>query len=428
MPSIHNRVLHKLYHAARQDGVAYATKHLYSYGAKLYKSYALARKAIPLESVFPFASPTGSAQEKLALFQSLHPTILIDHMCGGGANAFAQQWLIRHIAEGGAVARWTYLSGLNLYLLELENAQHRLFIKERSFERMIQCIQWLSPSKILLNELVSWPQIETTLSYLQSFLSTPLEVWVHDYFCICPSYSLMNSNNSYCGLPGIAVCDLCLPVNHNVPAHTPENITAWRKQWEEFLQKAAAIYVPDKSVQDLLEQVYPNLHAKAQVVPHAPLAQWAPLPPPKHITPPVIGVIGHITNHKGATIVQELVTMLESHCSDARVVVIGELDLPVTSSKLTVTKAYRHADLPEIIAAHGITVGLVPSLWPETFSYTALEVTQLGLPLVCFNLGAQAQRAKVYPHGFIAKTMDANGCLQACLLAHNHAISYLQSS
>jgi glycosyltransferase involved in cell wall biosynthesis len=418
MANLYSHILLNLYRNAQQCGITYATKCLYQYGIKLYNNYTLAKKAIPLRSIFPIASNATYAQKKLTIFQSLHATILIDHSCGGGANAFSQQWIKRHIAEGGAVGRWIYLSGLDMYLLQLESAHHRLFIKEHSFERIAQCVQWLSPCKLLVNELVSWPQIGKILSFLQSLDSVPLEVWVHDYFCVCPSYSLMNSENKYCRVPEIAICDHCLPRNSNVPAHTPTSIMTWRKQWSEFLKHAVVIYVPDKSVQDIVEQVYPNLHAKLQVVPHAPLAQWLPLAPPKQTTPPVIGVIGHITRNKGARIVQDLVAMLEDHHSEARVVVVGEFDLPTTSAKLIVTKSYSHSSLPEIITAHGITVGLVPSLCPETFSYTALEITQLGLPLVCFDLGAQAQRANQYQYGFIAKTMDARGCLQACLLAH----------
>ena len=39
---------------------------------------------------------------------------------------------------------------------------------------------------------------------------------------------------------------------------------------------------------------------------------------------------------------------------------------------------------------YGITDWLIPSIWPETFSYTTHEAIATGLPVWSFDLGAQA--------------------------------------
>jgi hypothetical protein len=45
--------------------------------------------------------------------------------------------------------------------------------------------------------------------------------------------------------------------------------------------------------------------------------------------------------------------------------------------------------------------------------YVAQEIIQLGLPLVCLDMGAQGEKARQYAKGFPATTPDAFGCLRA---------------
>jgi 1,4-dihydroxy-2-naphthoate octaprenyltransferase len=48
-----------------------------------------------------------------------------------------------------------------------------------------------------------------------------------------------------------------------------------------------------------------------------------------------------------------------------------------------------------------ITEFLVPSICPETYSYTTDEIMQMGYPLIVFDLGAPAERVKNYELGKI---------------------------
>lgn len=50
-----------------------------------------------------------------------------------------------------------------------------------------------------------------------------------------------------------------------------------------------------------------------------------------------------------------------------------------------------------------ITKFLVPSICPETFSYTTDEIMQMGYPLIVFNLGAPAERVKNYEFGKVVE-------------------------
>lgn len=52
--------------------------------------------------------------------------------------------------------------------------------------------------------------------------------------------------------------------------------------------------------------------------------------------------------------------------------------------------SYEWRDLPGLVARYGISAWLIPSVWPETFSFTTHEAIATGLPVFCFDLGAQA--------------------------------------
>jgi hypothetical protein len=132
----------------------------------------------------------------------------------------------------------------------------------------------------------------------------------------------------------------------------------------------------------------------------------------------VLGIIGNITRHKGAGLVEDLTRLITARHIDLRVVVIGALESGLRSPPLLVTGPYEHDRLPDLLLRHKVTVCLVPSPLPETFCYVSQEIEMLGLPLVCLDRGAQGTRARRYAKGYAAPSPDAGGCLGAVLQAH----------
>ena len=124
-----------------------------------------------------------------------------------------------------------------------------------------------------------------------------------------------------------------------------------------------------------------------------------------------IGVIGTIEKHKGSQIIADLLPLLSEN---ERIVIIGELEgVSIKSKKLTIHGAYRHDELPELLRKYNITIGLIPSIWPETFNFTSQECTLLDLPTVTFNLGAQGERIGNWGKGLLAKECTAQSAYEA---------------
>jgi len=114
-----------------------------------------------------------------------------------------------------------------------------------------------------------------------------------------------------------------------------------------------------------------------------------------------VGVLGGINYVKGSHIIKQMVQLIERDNLDINIVVIGDITESIRSKHFTVTGRYELDKLPQIIQEHDIDVFLIPSIWPETFSYTTQEIIMMELPLMVFDLGAPAERVKKYDKGYI---------------------------
>lgn len=58
--------------------------------------------------------------------------------------------------------------------------------------------------------------------------------------------------------------------------------------------------------------------------------------------------------------------------------------------------------LPQLLQQDEIDFVLIPSICPETFSYTTHEAISMGYPVLCFDLGTQAEVVNRLRAGWIA--------------------------
>jgi O-antigen biosynthesis protein len=219
-----------------------------------------------------------------------------------------------------------------------------------------------------------------------------IEILFHDYFPISPSYTLLNGSGQFPGLPDAGSIE---------PAHTarrPDGASAtlqdWQAQWGALVTKATHLTAFCKSSATLIAGAYPKARTKLRVVPHRVLLDLPRLPARSAGQRPVIGVLGNIGYHKGASVLRDLSQMLDRTAA-AKLVVLGQIDpaFPLAASA-QVHGGYARPDIPALVARYGITDWLIPSIWPETFSYTTHEAIATGLPVWCFDLGAQASAVR----------------------------------
>jgi glycosyltransferase involved in cell wall biosynthesis len=137
-------------------------------------------------------------------------------------------------------------------------------------------------------------------------------------------------------------------------------------------------------------QAYPEIAGKIALRPH-PLHSAPPRLYPKPGARPVIGVLGNIGLHKGAGVLVAL-SRLIARSRDADLVILGQLDPAYNLARpARVHGAYTPDQIAALVDRYGITCWLIPSIWPETFSFTTHEAIATGLPVICFDLGGQGE-------------------------------------
>lgn len=273
-------------------------------------------------------------------------------------------------------------------------------------------------SRLIINELVTWEHYigvrqMTTQAYqrliaeiilLRSRLGVDLIYLVHDYYSLCPRIQMVAHTGRFCGCDcDIRLCNQCLRVLGVTGPLIAQgiDIAQWREASRKLLSVAMEVRTFSEDTRQRLIRAFGLKNASC--FPHQPLIQFTPLKI-SSVKEPVIGIVGNIYYTKGADIVLQLSQYLLTKNEPTKIVIIGELlsgRSCIIPSNIKVTGAYKHAELPEKIKQCGVNIVFFPSIWPETFSYVTQEVMMLGLPIVCFNLGAPVERITNYAKGAI---------------------------
>ncbi len=153
---------------------------------------------------------------------------------------------------------------------------------------------------------------------------------------------------------------------------------------------------PSEFVRRRVCAIAPELSARSwQLIPHG-LAPFAGPPPACAVRPagaPLrVLVPGRLDGGKGEHLIAAMLETLPDGvelmllgCGHAQARFAGD-------ARLRVERDYRRDELPAWIERLAPDLALLPSLVPETFSYTLSEMLALGLPVLCAAPGAPAER------------------------------------
>ena len=321
--------------------------------------------------------------------------VFIAHSMGGGAEQYLQQQV--RAAKVSVALRF---GGPDRCRIELDCPSGRLTANTEDLALVVRLLSRVSRRRVLYSCAVGDPDLREIPAFLIDLAQggAALEILFHDYLPISPSYNLLDRDGVYRGVP---------QPDHADPTHsyrradgTVVPLRSWQDSWAAALQVAQRLVVFSASSARIVAEAFPAAADKIDIVPHRP----AQLVPP--VTPPqtgrtVIGVLGAIGPQKGAAVVSEVSRALKGR-ADFDLVVIGRIapGYPL-DPKVPVHGLYAIEDIPQLVARYGITHWLIPSIWPETFSYTVHECLATGLPTLAFDLGAQGDAVRAAANGIV---------------------------
>ncbi|WP_180371655.1 glycosyltransferase [Neomoorella thermoacetica] len=363
---------------------------------------------------------SGCAEDLLKLVRNpmqKDVVFVFDHNLGGGANLYREKRINEMRCAGERILLVYYdLPTLEYYIRYLEGAIEETF-KIGTLERVEEIARFIKLKEIFFNNAFSFDDplaIAILLPSLKNKTGAHLTIAVHDYFMICPSYTLLDYRGRFCGIPNLIQCQHCLSNSKGDFTLFVDcrNITEWRNAWGICLHEADTILCFSRSSVNLLMRAYPDLdETKFEIRPHS--VEYLPRRDVflDYQTPLNIGVVGRIAEHKGAGIIREMVKIIEEKNLPVKITIFGELEGSFSSPVLRVTGTYQREELPELIERARANLFFLPSICPETFSYVTEELMLMGVPLAVFDLGAPAERVRNYSKGLIIKEINARHAL-----------------
>ena len=326
--------------------------------------------------------------------------VYLAHSLGGGAEHYLQDRISADLARGvsSVIIR---VGGAHRFQIELRTEAGETSGTTDDLDLLDQLVGVLGQKRIIYScgvgdrDPVELPSILRALRNRAA--GDHIEVLIHDFFPVSPSYCLLDRDGCYRG-PVTADRQDAAHVARRADK-TKVGLDEWQSAWGALLTDAVQVTVFSTDSRAQMLAAYPQIADKLDVVPHKLLATVPVLPQPGGDTR-VIGVLGNIGKQKGAALLQHLAGTLQSR-SDLRVALIGNIDpayaLP---SSVPIHGNYHLDDLPSLAKRYGITCWLIPSIWPETFSYTTHECLATGLPVFAFDIGAQGDAVRKTANGY----------------------------
>lgn len=256
--------------------------------------------------------------------------------------------------------------------------------------------------EIFVNELVAFEQLFEVLNWLVAHAkNAKLTTAIHDFFFACPQIHLLYKGEEFCGVcKEENRCNECLKSLDS----RFNDIAKFRRRLGEFLAAVEEILYFSASSKELLGRVFELDERKLRFAPHK--VSWIQKAAKASQNGKLkVAFLGHLTPHKGAKIVRELLGLCNK--SPYEFFVFGKSDLDGEFENLTVCGAYDKQRLVELTNAYDIDIFIIASVTPETFSYTTQEAILLDKPVVCFDLGAQAEKVRGFEKGVVAKSVCA---------------------
>lgn len=280
----------------------------------------------------------------------------------------------------------------------------------------------LNPSLVHIHHLMFFPP-----AFIDALThwGGPKVFTVHDYHALCPSFTLINDQKGYCGVPEQRECDRCAKQLFGTGYDTPYQ---QRMRYQHLIDSVDRVIAPSQAALTVFRKGIVIPDYKAHVLPH-------PMPRTKrtgatHSRPTpsdgteelVVGFIGNKAIQKGSDIIRGII----SRCAGdpIRFVAIGNLTGSTKDrGKVVSTGLYQREDVVKLIQSHHVDVMVIASPWPETYSYTLTETWMAGVPAIVGPLGAPAERVAATGAGLVMPDYRIDSFADALQsLAQNRAL------
>ncbi|MDD3415384.1 MAG: glycosyltransferase [Lachnospiraceae bacterium] len=355
---------------------------------------------------------------RLLMEKNEEPVIMsFDHCLGGGATAYLNHQRKDYLNQNYQYVLVEYNIFSNSNIFHYYRGNKHIQFKFNYLKELVDIFSNMQIEKIYINELVTYQELDKTFEAILALKEkhqAKLIMLLHDYYSICPMIYLLDDKGCFCGVPDIERCEVCAGCNKNNMYRNYGSIKKYREEWNSFLTYCDEVRTFSSASSELFQKVYGNIDS-ITVVPHK-VRELVPVQRVTKLTKTLnIGLLGMLSVHKGLRVVKELLHYIEMQGLEVRIILLGESETGLKDKNYIETGKYNREMLPRLVLENDLDIFLIPSIWPETFSYTTEEIMKMDMPLAVYDFGAPAERVKKYAKGCIIEHISAKDTLEAIM-------------
>ncbi|MEB2486953.1 glycosyltransferase [Burkholderia multivorans] len=306
-------------------------------------------------------------------------------------------WLLR--SDGLRLTLYHLQNGelIEVEFKELSSGIEPYTHRSDEYDRVVLDMMYRKSIDLLHIRHIAWHGLG--LAESAKALGIPVIFSVHDFYSVCSSVKLVDKDNRYCGV------DLSGEKSNPLwPSyHIPEGFSVrWRKSMRGFLENCDQLITTTPSAVSLFSIAYPDQVEKFKVIPHGrDFAKFYQVSSVPEVGERIRVLIpGNISAEKGAYILERMAQLdvgkkYEFHF-------LGNT-APQLEGIGVHHGAYARDEFCEKVAVIKPHVGVVLSIWPETYCHTLTEMWACGIPVFGIDLGAVGDRIRATNCGWVIR-------------------------
>jgi GT2 family glycosyltransferase len=314
-----------------------------------------------------------------------------------------ETWLLRCDASKVYLSRYENEQTIDISTHALSRPLVMSIHESREYDEVVKDILMRYSFDIVHIRHIAWHGLR--LSALCRGLQIPAIFSFHDFYAVCPTVKLLDENLSFCGgrcTSGAGECTAQLWPTGQIPPLKHRFIHEWQRKMDVSISHCDALITTSPGTAALVTDIFPSVAAKGiHVIPHGrtfdSMEAAAAVP---HVDEALrILVPGNLDVAKGSRICNELLALpvrreIELH-------VLGEPGDLVSQPGLVLHGRYKRDEFGEKVRGIRPHIGVIFSIWPETYCHTLTEMWACGVPVVAIDRGAVGERIRAMGGGWL---------------------------
>lgn len=241
------------------------------------------------------------------------------------------------------------------------------------------------------------------LPELAHALEIPVVYSFHDFYSVCASHNLLDQDLQFCAgrcTAGAGPCTSTLWLNSSMPELKHRFVYNWRARFERFFSYCDVFITTAPSAAELIASIYPSLAGRIQVIPHgrnfADYTSVAVAPEPDG--PVRVLIPGNIGPAKGSELIRQMAAIDTSGRFEFHL--LGTVAKGLQGVGIQHGR-YDRATFGDHVDRIKPALGMILSIWPETYCHTLTEMWSCGVPVLAMDIGAVGDRIRSSGAGWL---------------------------